>query len=279
MTRGLGTLLPFLAISAALHAGFMFQPMNLSGKVGRQGESRLVVSLGEPITPGTNSRPVPAGHPATKPETAAPAEPVVKEPAQKRLVEKPVQKPLPKLATAKVALLPKPEPRPLEKRSAVHRKVIREPERRPQRKPQPKKRAVKAKRSVQPLPERRGARKPKSASAGKPLPPGVRARQRGGKMTALQQYLQAVRMRIENKKFYPSTCLAHKREGVVLVELLIRRDGALASLRLKERTVHPALNRAALQTAREASPFPRFPKAINKEKLKVHVPLRFHVER
>ena len=80
------------------------------------------------------------------------------------------------------------------------------------------------------------------------------------KSVGIKDYLGLVRRCIEEKKVYPEEALRNFQEGTVLARFTIGPAGELLDLDLERGSGFPALDRAACDAIRYASPFPPPPK-------------------
>lgn len=88
-----------------------------------------------------------------------------------------------------------------------------------------------------------------------------------------QQWQQQVLTRIEARKNYPRASQAAGEEGVVVVSFTVSASGQIGSVGVARSSGFPALDQAAVQTARSAAPFPAPPAGVAGQT--VTVPLRF----
>jgi protein TonB len=76
---------------------------------------------------------------------------------------------------------------------------------------------------------------------------------------APRAYLNMVRLRIEQHKKYPESARKRRIEGRTTVRFVIRPDGGVEALEVVTSAGSPALDRAATEAVRAASPFPSPP--------------------
>lgn len=84
--------------------------------------------------------------------------------------------------------------------------------------------------------------------------------------------------RIAQGKFYPKAALRHGDEGEPVVGFTIGEDGKLLQLSLEKSSLIESLDEAALNTVKNASPYPRIPKPLNLKSIKFTLPISFTLE-
>ena len=77
---------------------------------------------------------------------------------------------------------------------------------------------------------------------------------------------------IDAKKKYPRQSLIRKEEGVVLMEIVIRNDGTLMSVK-SIKAKHQRLVDSSFDAVELAAPFPPFPEKIKRKKMNIQVPV------
>ncbi|MBC8199964.1 MAG: energy transducer TonB [Desulfobacteraceae bacterium] len=90
-------------------------------------------------------------------------------------------------------------------------------------------------------------------------------------------YFEIVRLRIESHKSYPSAAKTRQIEGRVTVRFVIELDGHISSLKIAKSTRYRALDQAALNAVKEASPFPRPPKNLFKRSIPLEITIMFEL--
>lgn len=91
----------------------------------------------------------------------------------------------------------------------------------------------------------------------------------------MKSFLDTVRKKIESKKRYPESAKLAGIEGRSRVKLVILKNGTLENVEIIESSGHKTLDEAALQSVRDAEPFPPIPEGINKEKIEVSLYIVF----
>jgi len=95
----------------------------------------------------------------------------------------------------------------------------------------------------------------------------------------LERYTKNIKDKIANNILYPPLARRKGIEGIVLVGFLITHNGLLRDIRLIEPSDYEILNRAAITTITNASPFSPFPESINKKELWLKLALSFKLDR
>ncbi len=177
-------------------------------------------------------------------ESAAPTPPP--EPAQKP-VERPVPPPPPP---------PKPKPKPVPKPEA--RKMPEPPQEPVAKKPVPP-----------PAPRPEPAPQPVQTTP-PPAPPPVAV-----DAAATAKYEQMLVAWLEKHKKYPRRAKRLRIEGEGMLRILIDRAGRTRQITLEQRTGSRVLDKAALEMARRANPFPPIPETDPRQEFEFVVPVAF----
>jgi TonB family protein len=82
-------------------------------------------------------------------------------------------------------------------------------------------------------------------------------------------YFTKIKRRIDQAYFYPREAAADLLYGTVSVAFEINRDGSLGDLKIAQSSGKEALDEAALEIIKKASPFSRVPGRIRHEPLRV----------
>ena len=94
----------------------------------------------------------------------------------------------------------------------------------------------------------------------------------GVSKTIISEYVTQIYKLIDAKKKYPRQSLIRREEGAVLLQIIIRKDGKLISVKsLKAK--HQRLVDSSFDAVEDAAPFPEFPKQIKKEKMIMEIQL------
>ena len=92
----------------------------------------------------------------------------------------------------------------------------------------------------------------------------------------ISQYVTQIYKLIDSKKNYPRQSLIRKEEGVVLLQIIIRNDGKLMSIKsLKAK--HQRLVDSSFSAVEDARPFPPFPLEILRKKMIIKIPLIYKI--
>jgi len=90
-----------------------------------------------------------------------------------------------------------------------------------------------------------------------------------------QRYVRYVVSRIERYKVYPLEAQKRGHEGVVVVRLLMTKDGDVKKVGILQPARYQALTDAAIASIRRALPFQSFPSNMPDETLTLRVEIRF----
>lgn len=96
-----------------------------------------------------------------------------------------------------------------------------------------------------------------------------------GDAALLSGYIEGVHARINRYKRYPPGAARGGIEGTVTVSFLLARNGALLEKGIVAGSGNRALDEAALATVGEASPFPPFPEGLDRETLRLRLPINY----
>lgn len=93
----------------------------------------------------------------------------------------------------------------------------------------------------------------------------------------LQSFARSVRRMIEANKKYPTAAQAAGIEGRTSVRMVILKDGRLGKVEIVRSSGYEILDKAALQSVREAAPFPPIPEKTRREEIHISVTLIFKI--
>lgn len=99
----------------------------------------------------------------------------------------------------------------------------------------------------------------------------------GGTVGDVQDYFAVLKAMLERHKSYPARAQRRGQQGVVAVALAIGSDGRLTSVELRRSSGFRELDRAAVDAVERAQPFPPIPQEMNRDTLRVVLPLRFEI--
>jgi protein TonB len=93
----------------------------------------------------------------------------------------------------------------------------------------------------------------------------------------LQSFARSVRKKIEASKKYPIAAQTAGIEGRTGVRMTILKDGRLQKVEVAKSSGYEILDKAALQSVREAAPFPPIPEKARREEIQMSVTLIFKI--
>jgi len=96
-----------------------------------------------------------------------------------------------------------------------------------------------------------------------------------GDAALLSGYIGRIHTRINRYKRYPPGAARGGIEGTVTVSFLLARNGALLEKGIVAGSGNRALDEAALATVGDASPFPPFPEGLDRETLRLRLPINY----
>jgi TonB family protein len=96
-----------------------------------------------------------------------------------------------------------------------------------------------------------------------------------GDAALLSGYIGRIHTRINRYKRYPPGAARGGIEGTVTVSFLLARNGALLEKGIVAGSGNRALDEAALATVADASPFPPFPEGLDRETLRLKLPINY----
>lgn len=94
---------------------------------------------------------------------------------------------------------------------------------------------------------------------------------------ALRQFLTLIRKKIESRKKYPMSARNAGIEGRSEVKITILKDGQLEKVEIIDSSGSEILDNAALESVREANPFPPIPSNLGRDKIEMSVYLTFKI--
>ncbi len=92
-------------------------------------------------------------------------------------------------------------------------------------------------------------------------------------------YLDMVRVKIENHKKYPDAAQQRNIEGQVTVEFTIQLDGRITEPSISKSSGYPSLDLAAIDAVKKASPFSSPPRDYFSDTIHINLPIRFELIR
>ena len=97
----------------------------------------------------------------------------------------------------------------------------------------------------------------------------------GGMAGTEADYASVLLAWLERHKEYPPAAQQRRQQGVVLLYIVIDRDGRVINSRIQKSSGQQLLDQAALAMLERAQPLPPIPDDMNKERLKFVVPVQF----
>jgi len=77
---------------------------------------------------------------------------------------------------------------------------------------------------------------------------------------------------------YPEDARLKRAQGVSYVSFLLRQNGSLGDILLKQSSGHGSLDRSALSAVQNAAPFPPLPIELRKDTIRINVPISFEID-
>jgi TonB family protein len=90
-----------------------------------------------------------------------------------------------------------------------------------------------------------------------------------------RRYVSYIVSRIERNKLYPGESQRKGHEGMVVVRLLLARNGSVRKVTILQPARYPALTDAAIASIARSVPFEPFPKKLEEEEMTVRLEIRF----
>jgi len=91
----------------------------------------------------------------------------------------------------------------------------------------------------------------------------------------MNDFYSKVGRQIALAKIYPGFAKKMGYQGKILVAFRINRDGEISSLSVSKSSGYKILDEAALETVKEAGPYPAIPNELNKKFLKLKIPISY----
>ena len=89
---------------------------------------------------------------------------------------------------------------------------------------------------------------------------------------------EAILRRVEELKRYPASARMDRAEGKVVVKAVINEDGSIGEVEVFQSSGHPALDKAAIETMRQAAPF-HLPRPLGQPRLTIKIPMSYRLDR
>jgi protein TonB len=91
-------------------------------------------------------------------------------------------------------------------------------------------------------------------------------------------FMRQIWEKIALAKQYPRMAKDRGYEGQPVVNFTLGREGDLLAVSIEQPSRHSLLDQAAMQTVRDAAPFPRIPEQLNLDMMKFKLPITFRLE-
>ena len=89
---------------------------------------------------------------------------------------------------------------------------------------------------------------------------------------------EAILRRVEELKRYPASARVDHAEGKVVVKAAINEDGSIGEVEVFQSSGHPGLDKAAVETMREAAPF-HLPRPLGQLRMTIMIPMSYRLDR
>jgi protein TonB len=89
---------------------------------------------------------------------------------------------------------------------------------------------------------------------------------------------EAILRRVEESKRYPASARVDRAEGKVVVKAVINEDGNLSEVEVFQSSGYPTLDKAAVETMRQAAPF-HLPHPLGLPRMTIKIPMSYRLDR
>lgn len=89
---------------------------------------------------------------------------------------------------------------------------------------------------------------------------------------------ETILRRVEELKRYPASARVDHAEGKVVVKAVIDEDGSIDEVEVFQSSGHPGLDKAAVETMREAAPF-HLPRPLGQPSMTIKIPMSYRLDR
>jgi len=89
---------------------------------------------------------------------------------------------------------------------------------------------------------------------------------------------EAILRRVEELKRYPASARVDRAEGKVVVKAVINEDGNVGAVEVFQSSGHPGLDKAAIDTLRQAAPF-HLPRPLGHPGITIKIPMSYRLDR
>ena len=89
---------------------------------------------------------------------------------------------------------------------------------------------------------------------------------------------EAILRRVDEFKRYPASARVDRAEGKVVVKAVINEDGDLGEVEVLQSSGYPTLDKAAVETMRQAAPF-HLPHPLGQPRMTIKIPMSYRLDR
>ena len=89
---------------------------------------------------------------------------------------------------------------------------------------------------------------------------------------------ETILRRVEELKRYPASARVDRAEGKVVVKAVINEDGSIGEVEVFQSSGHPGLDKAAIETLRQAAPF-HLPRPLGQPRMTIKIPMSYRLDR
>ena len=89
---------------------------------------------------------------------------------------------------------------------------------------------------------------------------------------------EAILRRVEELKRYPASARVDRAEGKVVVKAVINEDGDISEVEVFQSSGHPGLDKAAVDTMRQAAPF-HLPLPLGQPRMTIKIPMNYRLDK
>ncbi|TLY20583.1 MAG: TonB family protein [Nitrospirae bacterium] len=89
---------------------------------------------------------------------------------------------------------------------------------------------------------------------------------------------ETILRRVEELKRYPASARVDRAEGKVVVKAVINEDGSIGEEEVLQSSGHPGLDKAAIETLRQAAPF-HLPRPLGQPRMTIKIPMSYRLDR
>ena len=89
---------------------------------------------------------------------------------------------------------------------------------------------------------------------------------------------ETILRRVEELKRYPASARAERVEGKVVVKAVINEDGSIGEMDVFQSSGHPGLDKAAMDTMRQAAPF-HLPHPLGQPRMTIKIPMSYRLDK